>query len=63
MPRIAERYLRETIKLEPGNRLHQLVATLCDTYYDDLTESRIEQLEELANSWRWMNADGERLDQ
>jgi len=61
MTKIAACYAHETLQVEPGNRLHRLMSILFDTYYDDLTEARIEQLEELACSWRWMNADGERL--
>lgn len=61
MPKIAEQYARGTLTLEPGNRLHQLVAILFDTHYDDLTDERIAELEAHAQSWRWMNADGERV--
>lgn len=61
MGKVAHEYASQPIKLEPGDRLHHLVAILCDTYYDDLTDSRIEELERLAQSWRWMNAAGERL--
>lgn len=63
MVRIAPQYEFDTLQVEPGNRLHRLMSILFDTYYDDLTESRIQQLEDLAVSWRWMNADGERVDQ
>lgn len=61
MAEIAARYAHEPLRLEPGNRLHRLVSILFDTYYDDLTDDRIQQLEQLALSWRWMNADGERV--
>lgn len=61
MADIAARYLFDTLKVEPGNRLHRLVALLFDTYYDALTDERIAQLEQLAQSWRWMNADGDRV--
>lgn len=61
MAKLTERYARSTLTLEPGNRLHHLVATLFDTHYDDLTEERIDALQTLAESWRWMNADGERV--
>jgi hypothetical protein len=60
-PVIADRYAKQPISLKPGDRLHRLVAILGDTWYDDLTDDRIAQLERLAQSWRWMNADGERL--
>jgi hypothetical protein len=61
MAKIADRYQNEDLKVEAGTRLHRLVAMLFDTYYDDLTDNRIAQLEALAESWRWMNADGERV--
>lgn len=62
-PDIAPEYADAPITLKPfSSRLHRLVAILCDTYYDDLTDDRIAQLEGLAQSWRWMGADGRRLD-
>lgn len=61
MPSIADRYAKAPITLEPGDRLHRLVAILFDTHYDDLTDDRIAELEQHALSWRWMNADGERV--
>jgi len=63
MTQISPRYALDTLKVEPGNRLHRLMSILFDTYYDDLTDDRIRQLERLALSWRWMNADGERVDE
>lgn len=60
--RIASEYADKPITLVPGqSRLHGLVALLCDTYIDDLTDERIHELEALAQSWRWMNAAGERV--
>lgn len=61
MPLIHERYAFQQITVKPGDRLHRLVAILCDTHYDDLTDDRIAELEQHAQSWRWMNADGERV--
>ncbi len=61
MDRIAPKYANQKLTLEPGSRLHRLVSILFDTYYDDLTDDRIRQLEHLALSWRWMSADGERV--
>jgi hypothetical protein len=61
MAEVAARYAHEPLMLKPGNRLHRLVSILFDTHYDDLTDDRIQQLEQLALSWRWMNADGERV--
>lgn len=62
MVKIAPEYANDRIVLEPGNRLHRLNAILADTYYDDLTDERIDELERIALSWRWMNAAGERVD-
>jgi hypothetical protein len=63
MQRIAPEYANDRITFEPGERLHRLVALLCDTNYDDLTDARIADLEASVESWRWMNAAGERVDQ
>jgi hypothetical protein len=55
---ISPEYGEAPITLKPySSRLHRLVAILADTYYDDLTDDRIAQLETLAQSWRWMGAD------
>jgi hypothetical protein len=60
-PDIADEYANKPITLAPGSRLHRLVALLFDTHYDDLTDERIKELEEHAQSWRWMNAAGRRV--
>jgi|TARA_R110001583_G_scaffold32107_10_gene110090 hypothetical protein len=60
--KIAAEYLNETLSVEPGNRLHRLVALLFDTWYDDLTDERIAELEQHVESFRWMNASAERVD-
>jgi hypothetical protein len=62
-PDIAPEYADAPIRLKPGDRLHRLVAILADTWYDDLTDDRIAQLEALAQSWRWMGADARRLNE
>jgi hypothetical protein len=62
MQRIDDEYLNGELKLSPGSRLHRLVAMLFDTYYDDLTEQRIAELEEHVAQFRWMNAGGKRVD-
>lgn len=61
MQQIDPEYLNSELKVEPGNRLHRLVAMLFDTYYDDLTEARIAELEEHVAQFRWMNASGKRV--
>jgi hypothetical protein len=38
MQRIAPEYLNKRLELNPGDRLHRLVAMLHDTWYDDLTD-------------------------
>lgn len=54
-------YLRDGIRLSPGDRLHRLVARLFDTHIDDLTEERILDLERLADSFRITHSDGRSL--
>lgn len=63
MQKVDEKYLNSDLKVEQGNRLHRLVAMLFDTWYDDLTEDRIAELEQHVESFRWMNASAERVDQ
>lgn len=59
--KISDTYANHAITLLVGDKLHRLVAMLCDTYYDDVTETRIAELQETVRSWRWMDADGKRL--
>lgn len=54
-------YLRDVIRLNPGDRLHRLVARLCDTYIDDLSYEQIIELERLADTFRITHADGRRF--
>lgn len=61
MQKVATEYLNSELKVKPGDRLHRLVAMLFDTYYDDLTEERIADLEAQVETFRWMNANGTRL--
>lgn len=56
-------YLRNELRLKPGDRLHRVVAMLFDTYYDDLTDERLAELEDHIAKFRWMNASGRRIDQ
>lgn len=58
---VAAEYLHETHVIQPRDRLHRLVSRLADTPYDDLTQDRIEQLERMADEWRWMHADATRF--
>lgn len=61
MANIDPEYLNQRLTLDPGNRLHRLVAMLFDTYYDDLTDQRISELEQHVEQFRWMNASGKRV--
>lgn len=62
MSRIAPEYLNDKLTVEPGDRLHRLVAMLFDTYIDDLTDERIAELEAHVAQFRWCNANGKRVD-
>ncbi len=61
MQQIAADYANAELKVRPGDRLHRLMALLFDTYFDDLSEERIAELERSVESWRWMNAAGQRV--
>ena len=61
MQYIDPEYLNNKLEVKPGSRLHRLVAMLFDTYYDDLTEARIAELEEHVARFRWMSASGKRV--
>lgn len=58
---IAPEYLNSELTVKPGERLHRFVAMLFDTYYDDITDERIADLEATVENFRWMNASGQRL--
>jgi hypothetical protein len=58
---IAEEYLRDEIRLRPGDRLHRLVARLSDTWFDDLSDDRIVELEHHADNFRLTHSSGKRL--
>lgn len=58
---VSPEYLCTTHVLKPGDRLHRLFCRLADTYYDDLSDERIEELEQHCDEWRWMHADATRF--
>ena len=58
---VAAEYLMDEIRLKPGDRLHRLVARLGDTYFDDLSDDRIAELEQMADTFRLTHADGTRI--
>lgn len=62
MKPIDPEYMLATLSLEPGNRLHRLVARLFDTYIDDLTEELIEELERVLDERRICHASGRRFE-
>lgn len=59
---ISADYANSKIEIEPDSRLHRLVAMLVDTWYDDLTDDRISELEQKVAEFRWMDSTGKRLD-
>lgn len=61
MQQVDPQYMNSELKVRPGERLHRLVAMLFDTWYDDLTDSRIAELEAHVARFRWMNAAGKRV--
>lgn len=61
MKPIDPEYLAETHTIKPGDRLHRLVARMADTYIDDLSDERIEEIERLVDSFRITHADGGRF--
>ena len=58
---ISEEYLQADHRIRPGHRLHRLISRIADSYYDDVSDDRIEELERRVDEWRWMNANGDRL--
>ena len=61
MKSIAPEYLRSIQTLRPQDRLHRLVCRMVDTYIDDLTDERIEEIERLVDTFRLTHADGQRF--
>ena len=61
MKPIAPEVLAQTHEVKPGDRLHRLISRMADTYCDDLSEDRIEELERQVDEWRWCHADASRF--
>lgn len=61
MKPIAPEYLAQTHEVKPGDRFHRLIARMTDTYFDDLSDDRIEELERTVDEWRWCHADATRF--
>ena len=62
MQRVSDEYENQELRVKPGDRLHRVVAMLFDTYCDDITDERLAEIENVIESFRWMNASGERVD-
>ena len=62
MQPIAPEYRNETFTIKPGDRFHRLIALMTDTWYDDLTDQKIKELEQMVERFRWMNAKAERVE-
>jgi hypothetical protein len=62
MQKIADEYANSPIMVKPGDRIHRIVALLCDTWIDDLTGAKITEIEQSIESWRWCGANGKRVD-
>lgn len=61
MQAISPEYKNETFTIKPGDRFHRLIALMTDTWYDDLTDQKITELEQQVESFRWMNAKAEKV--
>lgn len=59
---ISTEYLNDVHRFKPGDRLHRLVARLCDTWIDDLSDSRILEIECLIDGYRLTHASGVRFE-
>jgi hypothetical protein len=62
MQHIDPEYLNSELKVQPGDRLYRLVAMLLDTYYEYLTNTPIEEIEEHVSRFRCMDSSGRRVD-
>ena len=52
---------RETYTLREGDRIWPLIQMIRNTYIDDLSDERIQELVDLVDSWRITDAEGKRL--
>ena len=53
---MAERY-----EVREGDKIWPIIQIVRNTYYDDLTEARVQQIVELIDSWRITDADGKAI--
>jgi hypothetical protein len=49
---------RDHYTIREGDRLWPLIRMIRNTWIDDLTENRIQQLVDMVDSWRITDADG-----
>lgn len=52
---------RETYTVREGDRIWPLIQMIRNTYIDDLSDERIQELVDLVDSWRITDAEGKRL--
>ena len=53
--------IRDSYRIDEGDKLWPLVQMVRNTHYDDLTEDRVQQLVKLIDSWRITDSDGKRI--
>jgi hypothetical protein len=52
---------RKSVTVREGDRLWPLLEMISNTWIDDLTDERIQELVALVDSWRITDADGKRI--
>lgn len=50
---------RDSYRIDEGDKLWPFVQMVRVTHYDDLTESRVQQLVALVDSWRITDSEGQ----
>lgn len=55
------RMTRDSYTIREGDRLWPLIQMIRNTYIDDLSDERIQELVDLVDSWRITDADGRLL--
>lgn len=53
--------MRDQYTIQEGDRLWPLIQMVRNTYIDDLTDARIQELVEMVDSWRVTDAEGRLL--
>lgn len=52
---------RDSYTVKEGDRIWPLIQMIRNTWIDDLTDERIQELVDMVDSWRITDADGKRL--